>query len=92
MTRLDTDVQQPRPSCFGRPRQPVVMAKKSKPAAIPTDADTSLPQDHQHPVFLPGQKVSDVFGKEHVVAEQVGCAVYVQGSRAWFHPTKLFPA
>ena len=68
------------------------MAKKSKPARIPTDADTSLPDDHVHPQFAPGQKVRDVFGKEHEVAEQVGCAVYLKGQAGWVHPTKLFPA
>lgn len=92
MTRPDTDVQQPRPSCFGQTRQPVAMAKKSKPAALPTDADASLPEDHVHPQFVPGQKVRDVFGKVHVVAEQVGCAVYLRGQAGWCHPAKLFPA
>ena len=65
------------------------MAKKSKPARIPTDADASLPEDHVHPQFVPGQKVRDVFGKVHEVTEQIGCAVFVAGG-GWFHPAKVF--
>ena len=68
------------------------MAKKSKPASLPTDADASLPEDHVHPQFATGQTVGDVFGRVHEVAEQVGCAVYLKGQAGWVHPTKLFPA
>ncbi|MFN7588372.1 MAG: hypothetical protein ACK501_01210 [Planctomycetota bacterium] len=38
----------------------------------------------------PGQKVRDIYGRAHVVAEQIGCAVFVEGG-GWFHPTKVFP-
>lgn len=65
------------------------MATKPTPTEIPTDPD-AMPDEPQHPQFEPGQKVRDVFGKVHVVAEQVGCAVFVEGG-GWFHPTKVFP-
>jgi hypothetical protein len=67
------------------------MATKPTPAEIPTDADSSLPEDYVHQQFEPGQKVRDSYGKVHVVAEQVGCAVFVAGG-GWFHPTKVFLA
>ena len=41
------------------------------------------------PSFNAGDLVRDVFGYQHRVRHQVGCAVYVVGSRSWFHPTKL---
>jgi hypothetical protein len=65
------------------------MATKPTPTEIPTDA-YAMPEDHAHPQFEPGQKVRDVFGRVHVVAEQVGCAVFIAGG-GWFHPTKVFP-
>ena len=65
------------------------MATKPTPAEIPTDAD-AMPEDHVHPQFEPSQKARDVFGRVHVVAEQIGCAVFVEGG-GWFHPTKVFP-
>jgi hypothetical protein len=34
--------------------------------------------------------VRDIYGRAHVVAEQIGCAVFVEGG-GWFHPTKVFP-
>lgn len=91
MSRPVTAMQQRRPSCSRRTRQPVVMATKSKPAAITTEADDTLHEDPQHPQFAPGQKVRDIYGRTHVVAEQVGCAVFVAGG-GWLHPTKVFPA
>ena len=63
------------------------MATKPTPTEIQTDAD-AMPDEPQHPQFVPGQKVRDVFGRVHVVAEQIGCAVFVEGG--WFHPTKVF--
>lgn len=54
------------------------MATKSKPAEITTDADDTLPEEPQHPQFAPGQKVRDIYGKGHVVVEQIGCAVYLR--------------
>jgi len=65
------------------------MATKPTPTEIPTDAD-AMPEDPQHAHFTPGQKVRDVFGHVHVVAEQIGCAVFAEGG-GWFHPTKVFP-
>ena len=67
------------------------MATKPTPAEIPTDADDTLHEEPQHRQFAPGQKVRDIFGKVHVVAEQVGCAVFVVGG-GWFHPSKIHPA
>lgn len=39
--------------------------------------------------FRPGDKVKDAYGKTHVVSEHVGPQVFVRGSSAHFHPTKL---
>lgn len=64
------------------------MATKPTPAEIPTNAD-SMPEEQQHPQFAPGQTVRDIYGKVRVVAEQIGCAVFVDGG--WLHPTKVFP-
>lgn len=66
------------------------MATKSTPAQITTDADDTLPEEPQHPQFAPGQKVRDIYGMVHVVAEQIGCSVYVVGQNGWFHPTKVY--
>ena len=44
-----------------------------------------------YPHFAPGTKVRDIFGKEHVVIEQVGCAVFMKCGKQ-FHPTKVFAA
>jgi hypothetical protein len=65
------------------------MATKPTPAEILTDAD-AMPEEPQHPQFAAGQRVRDLFGRVHVVAEQIGCAVFVEGG-GWFHPTKVFP-
>ena len=41
--------------------------------------------------FKKGQKVRDIFGKLHVVRSQPNdVQVFVVGSSAWFHPSKLF--
>lgn len=68
------------------------MAKKHAPSSAQSAPAVAQPEsDHQHPQFVPGQKVRDVFGRVHEVAEQVGCAVYLKGQSGWFHPAKLFP-
>ena len=90
MSRPVTSMQQPLPSCSRRTRQPVSMATKSKPTEITTDTDDTLHEEPQHPQFEPGERVRDIYGRMHVVVEQVGCAVFVVGG-GWFHPTKVFP-
>jgi hypothetical protein len=55
----------------------------------PTPDDYTVPEP-DYPTFAPGTRVRDVYGNMHVVAEQVGCAVYARGSNAWFHPAKVF--
>ena len=57
---------------------------------IPNTPDDDAVPEPDYPTFAPGTRVRDVYGNVHVVAEQVGCAVYVRGSNAWFHPTKVF--
>lgn len=89
MSRAVTSMQERRPSCPQRTRQPVAMATKPTPAEITTDAD-AMPEDHAHPQFEPSQKARDVLGRVHLVAEQIGCAVFVEGG-GWLHPTKVFP-
>lgn len=44
-----------------------------------------------YPKFQPGQGVRSVYGKHLIVAEQLGCQVFVKGSTDWYHPTKLIP-
>lgn len=53
--------------------------------------DETLHEEPQHPQFAPGEKVRDIFGKVHTVAEQIGCSVYVVGQNGWFHPSKIHP-
>ena len=62
---------------------------KTNPKEI--DADRAPATGADYPHFAPGTKVRDSFGKEHVVIEQVGCAVFVKGGKH-FHPTKVFVA
>lgn len=68
------------------------MAKKQTPSPATSDNAVAQPEsEHQHPQFAPGQKVRDLYGRVHEVAEQVGCAVYLKGQSGWHHPAKLFP-
>lgn len=40
--------------------------------------------------FRAGQKVRDIFGRTHIVAEQFECCVYFRGESGWAHPANLF--
>lgn len=75
---------------FPEPVDLITMAKKISQSRLPTDTEVAPPEaDYHHPQFVPGQRVRDLFGKPHIVAEQIGCSVYVAGQNGWFHPSKV---